>query len=154
MAEGANGQKGEGGQAQGGGVATAEKSEGGSSTRSRVITAAALSVAAGTSFVAARRALSQRGGNGQGQQAGSGGDGTEARSDGGGPTGQAAAARESLRSAAEAVSWDRLKDILMPFAENAASAAGEYTAKQGPELLTDRLLPRFIESFNEARGKS
>jgi len=47
--------------------------------------------------------------------------------------------------------WDAARDALVPIAEDAASAAGKYLAKNGPELVTDKLVPKFIEAFNDAR---
>ena len=50
--------------------------------------------------------------------------------------------------------WEAARDALLPAAEDAAGAAGEYVAQHGPEILRDRIVPRFVESFNEARGGS
>jgi len=35
-------------------------------------------------------------------------------------------------------------------AEDAADAAGKWTAENAPDLVRDRIVPRFIESFNDA----
>src|SRR5436305_1038495 len=50
--------------------------------------------------------------------------------------------------------WDAAREALLPAAEDAAGAAGEYVAQHGPEILRDRIVPRFVESFNEASGGS
>ena len=50
--------------------------------------------------------------------------------------------------------WDAARDALIPAAEDAAGAAGEYLATKGPEIVRDRIVPRFIESFNEAHSAS
>jgi hypothetical protein len=39
---------------------------------------------------------------------------------------------------------------LLPLAEEAADAAGRWTAENAPEVVRDRIVPRFIESFNDA----
>jgi hypothetical protein len=44
------------------------------------------------------------------------------------------------------------RDALIPAAEDAAAAAGEYLASNGPEIVRERIIPRFIESFNEAQA--
>lgn len=50
--------------------------------------------------------------------------------------------------------WDAAKDSLLPFAEDAADAAGEWVAKNGPEIVSDTLMPRFISGFEKARKAS
>lgn len=40
---------------------------------------------------------------------------------------------------------------LLPFAEQAAAAAGKAMADNAPDAIRDRVLPRFIEAFEEAR---
>jgi hypothetical protein len=47
--------------------------------------------------------------------------------------------------------WDAAADALYPLAEEAADAAGRYLAEHGPELLRERIVPRFIEAFENAR---
>jgi hypothetical protein len=41
-------------------------------------------------------------------------------------------------------------DSLLPFAEDAAEAAGKWAARNSPTLVRERLLPRFIDSFRAA----
>jgi hypothetical protein len=41
-------------------------------------------------------------------------------------------------------------DMLLPLAENAAAAAGKWVAENAPEVIRDRLLPRFIGAFTDA----
>ena len=36
--------------------------------------------------------------------------------------------------------------------EDAAGHAGEYLANNGPEILRDTIVPRFIDGFERARG--
>jgi hypothetical protein len=50
--------------------------------------------------------------------------------------------------------WDAARDALIPAAEDAAGAAGQFLAENGPDVVRDRIVPRFIDSFNEARGSS
>jgi hypothetical protein len=45
---------------------------------------------------------------------------------------------------------DSGSDALLPIAEHAAAAAGKWVAEKAPDVVRDRLLPRFIESFRDA----
>mgnify|MGYP001038711928 CR=1 FL=1 len=38
----------------------------------------------------------------------------------------------------------------MPIAEDAVASAGKYLAENAPDVVRERLVPRFIEAFNEA----
>jgi hypothetical protein len=38
----------------------------------------------------------------------------------------------------------------MPLAEELADSAGRYLAERGPDLVRERLVPRFIEAFEKA----
>jgi hypothetical protein len=46
--------------------------------------------------------------------------------------------------------WKSASDARLPFAEDAAEAAGRWAAKNSPALIRDRLVPRFIDSFKAA----
>jgi hypothetical protein len=46
--------------------------------------------------------------------------------------------------------WDSAAGSIMPLAEEAADAAGKWTAKNAPDVVRDELVPRFIEAFNDA----
>lgn len=103
-------------------------------TAKAVAAAAATSVAA----VVAKRALSNRGSsNGH---SGNGGSGSS-QGDAG-----------SILNTVLTSGWDAARDALLPAAEDAAGAVGGYLAENGPEIIRERIVPRFIESFNEARG--
>ena len=47
---------------------------------------------------------------------------------------------------------DAARDAVIPLAEDAAGAAGTWLGKNGPEIVRDKIVPRFITSFNEAKG--
>jgi hypothetical protein len=55
-----------------------------------------------------------------------------------------------LASAAES-SWEAAADVLIPMAESAAESAGKYVATHGPEVMRERIIPKFIEAFNDAK---
>jgi hypothetical protein len=46
--------------------------------------------------------------------------------------------------------WDSAAGSILPLAEEAADAAGKWTAENAPEVVRDRIVPRFIESFKDA----
>ena len=111
-------------------------------------TAAAASVAAGVSYLFAKKALDSRGQGGSESTGGAGGGDEEA--DSGGERGSS---RKSvpIRAAADVLAWDRAQEMLLPMAEKAAGAAGDFVAREAPEVISERLVPRFIEAFNKAR---
>jgi hypothetical protein len=48
--------------------------------------------------------------------------------------------------------WDSARDSLVPMLEDAASSAGEYLAQNGPEIVRETIVPRFIDGFEHGRG--
>jgi hypothetical protein len=106
--------------------------------RSTAMKAAATAAAAGMAALATRKALSGR-------------TSSDGRSSNGAPS------RDEIGStinSALAGSWNAMRDALIPAAENAAGAVGEFLAENGPEVIRERIVPRFISSFNKARGES
>ena len=104
---------------------------------------AAVAAAAGVGAYALRKALTSGsatslvpGRNGQGEDDGDEGGGDEGGSRGG----------SSLLSTV----LDSASSSLVPLAEEAADAAGKWTAENAPDVVRDRIVPRFIESFNDA----
>ena len=97
--------------------------------------AAAAAAATGVAAIAAKKALSHRSSNGQ-------------SSNGGSQKGDMG----SMLSSALSGGWDAARDALVPAAEDAAGAAGEWLAENAPDFVRERIVPRFIESFNEASG--
>jgi hypothetical protein len=103
---------------------------GGGATALKVAAAAA---ATGAAAYAARKAVTRNGGsNGHGSERSSSKD-------------------SGLAGSIFSGSWDAARDQLLPLAEDAAGAAGKFVAENGPEIVCDRLLPRFISSFENAR---
>jgi hypothetical protein len=60
----------------------------------------------------------------------------------------------SMLNSALSGGWEAARDALIPAVEDAAGAAGKWLANNGPDFVTERIVPRFIESFNEASGGS
>jgi hypothetical protein len=117
-----------------------QQEEQGGVGKGTAVKAAAAAAATSVAAVAAKKALSNRGSsNGQSKNGGSG------SSSGFGEAG-------TVLNSVLASGWDAARDALIPAAEDAAGAAGEYLAKNGPDFVNERIIPRFIDSFNEARG--
>ena len=117
-----------------------DQAEGAASGAGTAVKAAAAAAATGVAAIAARKALSHRGtSDGQSQNGGS----ASRKADSG-----------SMMSSVLSGGWDAARDALLPAAEDAAGAAGEFLAQNGPDFLRERIIPRFIDSFNEARGGS
>jgi hypothetical protein len=108
----------------------------GTGTAAKAMAAAA---ATGAAALAARKVMSGRGGGSNGQS-----------SNGGTPQGQGG--EGSILNSVLSGGWEAARDALLPAAEDAAGAAGEYLAQHGPDLLRERIVPRFVDSFNDARG--
>jgi hypothetical protein len=104
------------------------------------VKAVAAAAATGAAALAAKKVMSGRSSNGQ-------------TSNGDSPQ-QQAESGESILSSALAGGWEAAREALLPAAEDAAGAAGEYVAQHGPDILRDRIVPRFVDSFNEARGNT
>lgn len=46
--------------------------------------------------------------------------------------------------------WESASHTLLPVAEDAADAAGKWVAENAPDVVRDRIVPRFVESFTDA----
>jgi hypothetical protein len=118
----------------------AQETNGGSDANGghkNAVRAAAIAAATGAAAIAARKAFSNREQSGQGQKS------TSGRGSSGGDSTLAAMATSGLSAA---------KDSLLPFAEDAAGAAGEWIGRNGPDYLTDTIVPQFINGFERGRG--
>jgi hypothetical protein len=113
---------------------------GGNATRTAV-KAAAAAAATGAAAMAVRKALSSS--NGKSKNGASRSESGE-RSQKGGKT-------NSLLTSVASGGWEAARDAVLPLAEDAAGAAGTWLAQNGPDVVRDKIVPRFISSFNEAR---
>lgn len=105
------------------------------------VKAVAAAAATGAAALAAKKVMSGRS---------SGSNGTS--SNGGTPERQGGEGENSILNSVLSGGWEAARDALLPAAEDAAGAAGEYVAQHGPDVLRERIVPRFVDSFNEARG--
>jgi hypothetical protein len=112
-----------------------EKQQNGHDGRRTVVRAAALAAASGATALAAKKALSHDSSTEQEESRkhrDSGGDGT-------------------VMSSMATSAWSSARESLVPMIEDAASQAGEYLAKNGPELVRETIVPRFIRGFERGR---
>ena len=101
----------------------------------QVLTAAAAAAATTAATYAVKKALSH---DNNGHSNGNG-------------AAKAKSAGSGLIASAAATSWDAASDVLLPMADDAAESAGKYVATHGPEILRERLIPKFIEAFEDAK---
>jgi hypothetical protein len=112
-----------------------EQANGGNGGRKAALRAAAIAAATGATAIAAKKALSKRDQSGEERPKSEPGSSDD----------------ESIVTDMLASGWDAAKNSLLPFAEDAAAAAGEWVGRNGPELLRDALVPRFIRGFERTR---
>ena len=62
----------------------------------------------------------------------------------------AARLRPGKDQSVAAIARNAVSDSLLPFAEEAAAAAGKAAAEKAPAAVRDKLIPRFIEGFEES----
>src|SRR5438067_13679375 len=99
------------------------------------LTAAAAAAATTAATYAVRKKLSH-GHDGHARGNGSSSGASKSKSRGG----------SNLIASAAATSWEAASDVLLPMADDAAEAAGKYVATHGPEVLRERIVPKFIEA--------
>jgi hypothetical protein len=136
-------------QTTGEGDSSAAGQENGGSGARTALKVGALAAAAGTAAFAASKAMTSRGSEKSEESTGSGAEDGDSKS-------RALTSRVStdqLISAIGHARWDLLKDLVVPFAESGAKSAGAFVAKEGPDLLSESLIPKFVEGFNEAQGQ-
>jgi len=114
---------------------TGQRSGSGSSARNTALMAAAAAAATSAATIVVRKAMSHDGG-GEGRGDDDGGRG-------GGDS-------QSLLASAGSSAWEAASDALLPMAEDAADAAGRYLAEHAPDIVRERIVPRFIQAFNDA----
>ncbi len=117
-----------------------ERQPNGHDARRTVVRAAALAAASGATALAAKKALSHDSSSDsdeeqQGRRQRSGGD-------------------TSVVSTMAGTAWSSARDSLVPMLEDAAGQAGEYLAKNGPDVVRENIVPRFIRGFQNASKSS
>ncbi|HYY03356.1 MAG TPA: hypothetical protein VE736_05665 [Gaiellaceae bacterium] len=109
-------------------------------TRKTAVRAAAIAAASGATALAAKKAFSGRGSR---QDEGEGGDKRPARK-----------GDESVLTSMLTSSWESARGSLVPMLEDAATSAGEYVARNAPDVVTEKLVPQFIRGFERGRKDS
>jgi hypothetical protein len=121
--------------------------------RGAALKAAGAAAATGAAALVVQKALASRGKTGGGSEdEDGGGEKQERREKRQKKSGKRSGSGSSLFQSAASGGWDAARDTLVPLAEDAAGAAGTYVAEHSPEFVTEKLVPRFIESFNKAKG--
>lgn len=127
--------------------------DGSSATRTALVAAAA-AAATGAAAIAARKALSHGDEDDSRDDDDDGGDesmvsklrpgkGSRTKSKGKGDM-------SSLLGNVASSAWDSAQGVILPMAEDAMASAGKYLAEEAPDVVRERLVPRFIEAFNDA----
>jgi hypothetical protein len=116
-------------------------SETNGSTGRTALRAAAIAAASGATAIAAKKAFSSRSESDEGDDEENG-----RRKQGGGA--------DSVLTTALTSGWDSARDSVVPMLGNAAVQAGEYVARNSPELVRDTIVPQFIRGFQRARKNS
>jgi hypothetical protein len=119
-----------------------QSSGNGSEARKTALRAAAIAAASGATAIAARKAFSSGGSQQSGGSTRSRSSGDSSGNGGG----------ESLMSGMVGTGLNAAKDSLLPFAEDAAHAAGEFLGANGPDFVRDTIVPAFIEGFQSAQS--
>lgn len=124
--------------------AAEQTQQNGASGAKKALKIGGLAAAAGTAAFAASKAMTSRGKKS---------DDSGSSEDGGSRGRGGRVSAEQLVSAIGSARWDVLRDLVTPVAENGARSAGAFVAKEGPEFLSESLVPKFIEGFNEAQDQ-
>jgi hypothetical protein len=119
---------------------TVQDKVGSGTTGNTVLKAAAAAAATGAATYAVKKALSHDGSSDNGGS--SNGDST---------TSKLKSSGSGIISSAASTGWDAASDVLLPLADDMAEAAGKYVATHGPDVLRERIIPKFIETFNDAK---
>jgi hypothetical protein len=102
----------------------------------------AVAAAAGAGMYALRKALASSGNGSSNSLSRRNGDGEDEGDENGNGGGSRSALLDTV--------WASAADAVVPAAEEAADAAGKWLAENAPDVIRERIIPRFIESFNEA----
>jgi hypothetical protein len=121
-----------------------EQHDGSSATRTALVAAAA-AAATGAAAIAARKALSH-----DDDSASDDDDGESMVSKLKPGKGKSRGDVSSVLSSAASSAWESAQGVILPIADDAMAAAGKYLAEEAPDLVRERLVPKFIEAFNDA----
>jgi hypothetical protein len=123
----------------------------GSSTARTALMAAAAAAATGAAAIAARKALSHDDrDDSDDDDSDDGGDAESMVSKLRPSKSKGKRDTSSVLSSAASSAWDSAQGVILPIAEDAVAAAGKYLAEEAPDIVRERLVPRFIEAFNDA----
>jgi hypothetical protein len=104
------------------------------------LTTAAVAAATGAAAYGLQKAFSHGGGGGSRDR------GRDGDSDGS----SSSSKPMSIVGSAASSAWESASHTIVPIAEEAADAAGKWVAEHAPDVVRERIMPRFIESYNDA----
>jgi hypothetical protein len=107
-------------------------------TRNAALTAVAAAAATGAASYALRKALSPYH------------DASSEHDEAEGTNGERKGKSTAVLASAASSAWEAASQVIVPLTEEAADAAGRYVAEHAPDVVRERIVPRFIESFNDA----
>ena len=102
---------------------------------------AAAAAAAGAAIYGLRKALSSNGAPSPLQRDDDGDDADEGDDD---------QTREEGGHSLLATVWDSASSTLLPIVDQAAQAAGKWAAEHSPEVVRSRIVPQFLDAFEDA----
>jgi|SRR5581483_5382456 len=118
-------------------VAEEQRANGSNVGSKGALTTAAVAAATGAAAYGLRKALVKEGGR-------------SAREQSRNESGDGSSGARSIIGSVASSAWESASDTILPMAEEAADAAGRWVAEHAPEVVRERVLPRFIQSFNDA----
>lgn len=114
---------------------TSEETNGSNGGGARTaVRAAAIAAVSGATALAAKKAFIDRGSSEEKQE-------RSERKQG----------NDDVLSSMFSSAWDSARDSLVPMLQDAASSAGEYVARNSPELVRETIVPKFIAGFERGR---
>ncbi|HEY5661080.1 MAG TPA: hypothetical protein VIR59_09860 [Gaiellaceae bacterium] len=129
---------------------TEGRQENGHDARRTVVRAAAIAAASGATALAAKKALSSSQESSSDDDEDDGGEGEQRQNRRQKDSGGGSSTMASMAGSA----WSSASKTLMPMIEDAAGQAGEYLAKNGPDIVRENIVPQFIRGFENARESS
>ena len=111
-------------------------SNGGGGAGRTAVRAAAIAAVSGATALAAKKAFVDRGSSGEDKPERS----------------QSKRGNNEVLGSMMTSAWDSARDSVVPMLENAATSAGEYLARNAPDVVRDTIVPKFIDGFERGRG--
>ena len=121
---------------------------------STAVKAAAAAAATGLAAMAARKALSSgsSGSSDRDEEESQDEESQDEKSKGRRSAKTGSSMTQSIKGSALGAGWEAAQNALIPTMVEAASAAGEYLGKSGPDVVREKIVPSFISGFQKTAG--